>query len=128
MKKRLDAVLDEELPGKFLVRAGEQLPGFSVLQADGTTASGCWIFAGSWTQAGNQMARRDPSDPYGIGATPGWAWSWPANRRILYNRASGRSGRQPLGSWSQVCLLERGRHSPTSILSRPLRMAWDPSS
>jgi formate dehydrogenase major subunit len=81
-------VPDPKDPGKTLVRAGEQLPGFAMMQADGTTASGCWIFAGSWTQAGNQMARRDPSDPYGIGATLGWAWSWPANRRILYNRAS----------------------------------------
>jgi formate dehydrogenase major subunit len=81
-------VPDPKDPGKILVRAGEQVPGFAVLQADGSTASGCWINAGSWTQAGNQMARRDPSDPYGHGATLGWAWSWPANRRILYNRAS----------------------------------------
>jgi formate dehydrogenase major subunit len=81
-------VLDPKDKTKFLVRESEQLPGFAVLQDDGSTASGCWIFAGSWTQAGNQMARRDPSDPYGLGQTSGWAWSWPANRRILYNRAS----------------------------------------
>ncbi len=79
---------DPKEQGRFLVREGEQLPGFAVLQSDGTTASGCWIFAGSWTQSGNQMARRDPDDPYGLGATPGWSWAWPANRRILYNRAS----------------------------------------
>jgi formate dehydrogenase major subunit len=79
---------DPKEQGKFLLRKGEQAPGFAVLQANGTTASGCWIFAGCWTQAGNQMARRDPSDPYGLGATSGWAWSWPANRRILYNRAA----------------------------------------
>jgi formate dehydrogenase major subunit len=81
-------VPDPKQPGAYLAREGEQLPGFAVLQADGSTASGCWIFAGSWTQAGNQMARRDASDPSGLGATLGWAWSWPANRRILYNRAS----------------------------------------
>ena len=40
------------------------------------------------TQAGNQMARRDNSDPTGIGQTLNWAWAWPANRRVLYNRAS----------------------------------------
>ena len=84
----LSDVPDPKQPGAFLAREGEQLPGFAVLQADGSTACGCWIFAGSWTQAGNQMARRDPSDPSGLGATPSWAWSWPANRRILYNRAS----------------------------------------
>ncbi len=81
-------VPDPKNPGAFLVKQGEQVPGFGVLQADGTTACGCWIFAGSWTQAGNQMARRDPADPSGLGVTPGWAWSWPANRRVLYNRAS----------------------------------------
>jgi formate dehydrogenase major subunit len=79
---------DPKDPTRILARAGEQLPGFALLQADGSTACGCWLFAGSWTQAGNQMARRDPSDPYGLGATLGWAWSWPANRRILYNRSS----------------------------------------
>jgi formate dehydrogenase major subunit len=78
---------DPKEPGKFLAKEGEQLSTFAHLQADGTTSAGCWIFTGSFTQAGNQMARRDPTD-VGLGATPGWAWSWPANRRILYNRAS----------------------------------------
>ena len=50
---------------------GEQVPGFAVLQADGSTACGCWIFAGSWTQAGNQMARRDAADPSGLGRHAG---------------------------------------------------------
>jgi formate dehydrogenase major subunit len=45
-------------------------------------------FAGSWTPEGNQMARRDNADPSGLGNTLGWAWAWPLNRRILYNRAS----------------------------------------
>src|SRR2546430_13435310 len=34
------------------------------------------------------MARRDNSDPTGIGQTLNWAYSWPANRRVMYNRAS----------------------------------------
>jgi len=71
-----------------LVREGEQLATFAHLQDDGSTACGCWIFAGAFTQAGNMMARRDPSDPSGLGVTPGWGFSWPANRRVLYNRAS----------------------------------------
>jgi formate dehydrogenase major subunit len=49
--------------------------------------SGCWIFSGSYTEKGNQMARRDASDPREQGIAPNWAWAWPANRRILYNRA-----------------------------------------
>jgi formate dehydrogenase major subunit len=73
---------------KVLVKKGEQLSGFAQLKDDGTTASGCWIFCGAWTPAGNQMGRRDNSDPTGIGQTLNWAWAWPANRRVLYNRAS----------------------------------------
>ena len=34
------------------------------------------------------MARRDATDPRGAGIAPNWAWAWPANRRMLYNRAS----------------------------------------
>jgi formate dehydrogenase major subunit len=41
------------------LKAGRQLAGFAQLKDDGSTASGCWIFAGSWTEQGNQMARRD---------------------------------------------------------------------
>ena len=81
--------------GAVLAKAGEQLAGFAQLRADGSTASGCWIFSGAWTQAGNQMARRDNADPYGMGQTLGWAWAWPANRRILYNRASADPAGQP---------------------------------
>jgi formate dehydrogenase major subunit len=80
---------------KTLANKGEQLATFAHLMDDGTTAAGCWIFTGSFTQNGNQMARRDPSDPSGLGNTPGWAWAWPANRRILYNRASADPAGQP---------------------------------
>ena len=73
---------------RLLLRRGQQLAGFGELRNDGTTMGGCWIYSGCWTEAGNQMARRDNSDPGGLGLTPRWAWSWPANRRILYNRAS----------------------------------------
>ena len=52
------------------------------------TACGNWIYGGSWSQAGNLTARRDNSDPSGLGQTLNWGFAWPANRRILYNRAS----------------------------------------
>ncbi len=71
-----------------VTKAGSQLDAFAQLRDDGTTASGCWIFAGSFTEKGNQMARRDATDPREQGIAPNWAWAWPANRRILYNRAS----------------------------------------
>ena len=85
--KALTDLPDPADPTKTVAKAGEQLAGFGQLRDDGTTACGCWIFAGAWTQAGNQMARRDNTDS-GLGNTPNWAWAWPANRRILYNRAS----------------------------------------
>jgi formate dehydrogenase major subunit len=75
-------------PGKIQIQAGQQLSSFAQLRDDGTTASGTWIFCGAWTEEGNQMARRDTDDPTGLGVSPNWAWAWPLNRRILYNRAS----------------------------------------
>jgi len=81
---------DVELPGPGArFKAGDPVPSFALLRDDGSTASGNWLYCGSYTAAGNQMARREvsrvESDPFGLHAN--WAWSWPANRRVLYNRA-----------------------------------------
>jgi formate dehydrogenase major subunit len=84
----VETVYDPADPTKVLLEKGKQVSGFGVLRDDGATACGCWIYAGCWTEAGNMMARRDNSDPDGTGAYLKWAFSWPANRRILYNRAS----------------------------------------
>jgi formate dehydrogenase-N alpha subunit len=86
--KALADLFDPTDKTKIIRKAGEQLDGFAQLRDDGTTSCGCWLFSGSWTQAGNMMTRRDNSDPFGNGQTLNWAWSWPANRRIQYNRAS----------------------------------------
>jgi len=91
--------LAKELNGKALadltdpktqvtIKKGQQVPGFAWLKDDGTTACGNWIYSGCWTEAGNQLARRGTEDPSGLGVYQNWAWSWPANRRVLYNRAS----------------------------------------
>lgn len=93
--RALQDVHDPKDPSKLLRRAGQQLAGFGELRDDGSTASGCWIWAGCWTEAGNQMGRRDNSDPSGLGNTLNWAWAWPANRRVLYNRASADLDGQP---------------------------------
>ena len=84
----LKDLADPKDPSKTTRKAGEQLAGFAELRDDGSTQSGCWIFCGAWGPNGNLTARRDNSDPTGIGQTLNWAWAWPANRRILYNRAS----------------------------------------
>jgi len=82
-------LVDAEDPTtKQQLKAGQQLPGFTWLKDDGTTASGNWIYCGAFTEAGNMTARHETADPSGLGVFPNWAWSWPANRRILYNRAS----------------------------------------
>jgi formate dehydrogenase major subunit len=71
-----------------VIKRGQQVPGFAWLKDDGTTSCGNWIYSGCWTEAGPQLARRGTEDPSGQGIYPNWAWSWPANRRVLYNRAS----------------------------------------
>jgi formate dehydrogenase major subunit len=78
----------KDASGAVTRKAGELLDGFAQLHDDGTTECGCWIFSGCYTEKGNQMARRDASDPRDQGIAPNWAFAWPANRRILYNRAS----------------------------------------
>jgi formate dehydrogenase major subunit len=86
--KALKDLADPKDPTRITRKAGEQLAGFAELRNDGSTASGCWIFCGAWGPTGNLMARRDNSDPTGIGQSLNWAFAWPANRRVLYNRAS----------------------------------------
>ena len=73
----------------------EQLDSFGQLRDDGTTAAGNWIYTGSYTEAGNQMQRRGTSDPTGLGMHHDWAYSWPLNRRVLYNRASADAEGRP---------------------------------
>ncbi len=75
--------------------AGKQLPGIAALASEGSTVCGNWLYAGSFTEAGNMMARRGQEDPTGLGLYPNWAWNWPANRRILYNRASADASGKP---------------------------------
>ena len=70
-------------------KKGECVPGFPLLQADGSTSCGNWICSGSFTRAGeNLMKRRKKVDPTGLGLYPEWSYSWPVNRRVIYNRAS----------------------------------------
>jgi formate dehydrogenase major subunit len=71
-----------------VIKAGQQLPGFAWLKDDGTTLCGNWLYSGSWTEAGAMLQRRGTDDPSGLGFYLNWAWSWPANRRAMYNRAS----------------------------------------
>jgi formate dehydrogenase major subunit len=72
-----------------------QLTGFAELEADGSTACGCWIYSGVMPERGRNRAReRNAAGPYGHG----WGFTWPADRRVLYNRASARPDGRP---WSE---------------------------
>ena len=81
---------DTEVKGKKF-KKGQQVPSFAYLKDDGSTCSGNWLYCGSYTDKGNMAARRDKTQnkaQANIGLYPNWAWCWPVNRRILYNRAS----------------------------------------
>ncbi|MDQ1433209.1 MAG: formate dehydrogenase major subunit, partial [Actinomycetota bacterium] len=81
---RADAVL-AEINGRD--RDGKSLDTYTQLKDDGSTTCGCWIYCGVYADGVNQAARRKPgSEQNWLG--PEWCWSWPANRRILYNRSS----------------------------------------
>ena len=80
---------------KVLAKAGDQVAGFAMLRDDGSTACGNWIYSGCFGPTGNLTARRDTADPSGLGVYPGWGFAWPANRRILYNRASAAPDGKP---------------------------------
>ena len=88
-----------EISGCYLSgpKAGQPVPGFTELGADGSTACGCWIYSGVYADGVNQAARRAPQG----GPSPSqsdWGWAWPADRRILYNRASADPDGKP---WSE---------------------------
>ena len=81
--------------GAVTMRAGQQLGRFLDARADGSTLSGNWLYIGTYTDAGNLTQRRSQSDPSGLGRYPDWTVSWPANRRILYNRCSADAQGRP---------------------------------
>lgn len=81
------------------LKTGKLMAKFADLKDDGSTTSGCWIYCGMFPEEGKYLAaRRDPADKSGIGIYPNWAFSWPVNRRILYNRCSADVNGKP---WSE---------------------------
>jgi formate dehydrogenase major subunit len=82
-----EAVL-REING-YRIADGEPVAGFAELEDDGSTACGCWIYSGVYEGGENKARRRDPER---------WGWAWPADRRMLYNRASADPDGKP---WSE---------------------------
>jgi formate dehydrogenase major subunit len=93
--KALADLKDPKDDKKTLKLAGQQVDGFGQLTADGTTMCGNWLHSGVFTEAGNNAQRRNPADPTGLGMYHNWGFSWPANRRVMYNRASADAAGKP---------------------------------
>ena len=95
---KADAVL-QEINGVHLSgdKAGQPLSTYLDMADDGSTSGGCWIYTGVYADGVNQAARRKPGSEQSWVA-PDWGWAWPANRRILYNRASADPDGKP---WSE---------------------------
>ena len=113
--KALADIPDPKDKTKTLKTAGQQLDGFGQLQDDGSTSCGNWLHSGVFTEAGNKTQRRNNADPTGLGMFHDWAFSWPANRRVMYNRASADKDGKPWDADRVGHRLERrevGRRRP----------------
>jgi formate dehydrogenase major subunit len=85
---------------KHPVQDGKPLPTFGDLKDDGTTTSGAWIYTGIYKDGKNQAANRQGDDWVALG----WGFSWPANRRLMYNRCSADPRGEP---WPKEARLAR---------------------
>ncbi len=91
----------------YTVADKAQLANFTRLADDGSTACGNWLYSGFYPgprPEDNKAAARDAADPSGLGLYPGWAYAWPLNRRVLYNRASADAAGTP---WNKERALVR---------------------
>jgi len=86
----------QEINGRNL-ETGEFIKAYDELEDDGTTSCGSWLHTGIYADGVNQAARKKPGSEQNWVA-PEWAWSWPKNQRILYNRASADPEGRP---WSE---------------------------
>jgi formate dehydrogenase major subunit len=89
----------KEINGYYTDQADRHLTGFGDLKDDGSTTCASWIYCGVFPSPDQNLAARRQADPPGVvGAQLNWAWAWPANRRIMYNRASADLEGRP---WSE---------------------------
>lgn len=77
---------------------GQPLQNFTLLQADGSTACGCWIYSGYYNDLEDPPTKRRIRETSGIGTHANWSFAWPLNRRILYNRCSSDPSGKPWNS------------------------------
>lgn len=137
---RSDAVL-REING-YNIKTGELLGGIGQIQDDGSTSTGCWVYAGVYAGGKNQTFRQDSkTDPGNLGIFPQFGWTWPGNIHILYNRASADKNGKPFdesnklvwwdaaaGKWTgydvpDVGALTDGPNTPNG--KKPFRMSGE---
>ena len=89
----------KEINGYYSDDPERHLGGFEELKDDGSTTCASWIYCGVFPAADQNLAkRREPDPPDTTGSHRNWGWAWPANRRVLYNRASADLKGRP---WSE---------------------------
>ena len=94
----------------YTVADRKQLPGFDACKDDGSTACGCWIYSGVYPDEERNLARsRVSDDRYSLG----WGFAWPANRRILYNRASADPEGRPWSERKKLIWWDEDQHQWT---------------
>ncbi|MDQ1650991.1 MAG: formate dehydrogenase major subunit, partial [Cryptosporangiaceae bacterium] len=124
-----EAVL-KEING-YEVATGRPLSLFTEMKDDGSTLGGCWIYTGVFADGVNQAARRKPGREQSWVA-PEWGWAWPANRRILYNRASADPDGKPWSErkayvwWDQAKGEWTGEDIPDFVADRAPHSSPDP--
>jgi formate dehydrogenase major subunit len=106
----IDTVL-REING-YTIADERAVDSFRALNADGSTACGCWIYSGVYPSTERNRAReRRAEGPYGHG----WGFAWPDDRRILYNRASARPDGQPWSERKRLVWWDKGRGEWTGL-------------
>lgn len=89
----------KEMNGYYTDDPNKHVPGFGALADDGSTTCASWIYSGVFPAPDKNLAASKQPDPPGQrGAHLNWGFAWPANRRLLYNRASADPSGQP---WSE---------------------------
>src|SRR5262249_24029273 len=105
-------VLREINGGDHVTRTGD-------LKPDGSTAAGCWVYAGVFSHGENLSKRRGfRTDPGNLGLYANFGWTWPHNMRVPNNRAScDRNGKpcpgsKPIVWWDEAAKRWAGHDVP----------------
>jgi formate dehydrogenase major subunit len=89
----------KEINGYYTGDPNRHLASFGDLKDDGSTTCASWIYCGVFPAPGqNRAENKQPDPPDTRGAQLNWGYAWPANRRIMYNRASADLQGRP---WSE---------------------------